>query len=120
MPEADGMILAKEEENDAEVRREDQDKINEFGQLNARLYEVRSEIARLKVRGERFLALLFGVVLMVVVYALFWWWLCCQFDYSTLNVSFPFATHHFNSITPKTQHSTLLLLLNNPETSRKD
>ena len=43
------MILTKEEENDAEVRREDQDQINEFGRLNARLYEVRSEGAHLKV-----------------------------------------------------------------------
>lgn len=51
MPEANsnGMILAKEEENDAEVRREDQDKINEFGQLNARLHEVRGETSKLKV-----------------------------------------------------------------------
>ena len=51
MPEANsnGMILAKEEENDAEVRREDQDKINEFGQLNARLHEVRGESEKLKV-----------------------------------------------------------------------
>lgn len=52
MPEADGMILAKEEENDTEVRREDQDKINEFGQLNARLHEVREQTERLKVRGN--------------------------------------------------------------------
>ena len=51
MPEANGMILAKEEENDAEVRREDQDKINEFGRLNARLHEVKSEVAKLKVRS---------------------------------------------------------------------
>lgn len=43
------MILAKEEENDAEVRREDQDKINEFGQLNARLHEVKDESKKLKV-----------------------------------------------------------------------
>ena len=51
MPEANsnGMILAKEEENDAEVRREDQDRINEFGQLNARLHEVRGETSKLKV-----------------------------------------------------------------------
>lgn len=51
MPEANsnGMILAKEEENDAEVRREDQDKINEFGQLNARLHEVRAESKKMKV-----------------------------------------------------------------------
>ena len=44
------MILAKDEENDAEVRREDQDKINEFGQLNARLHEVKAEVVKLKVR----------------------------------------------------------------------
>ena len=49
MPEANGMILGKDEENDAEVRREDQDKINEFGRLNARLHEVKSEAAKLKV-----------------------------------------------------------------------
>ena len=49
MPEANGMILSKEEESDAEVRREDQDQINEFGRLNARLHEVRSESERLKV-----------------------------------------------------------------------
>jgi len=47
------MILAKEEENDAEVRREDQDKINEFGRLNARLYEVRDEISSLKKLLEK-------------------------------------------------------------------
>lgn len=49
MPEANGMILSKEEENDAEVRREDQDQINEFGRLNARLHEVRDEVGKLKV-----------------------------------------------------------------------
>ena len=49
MPDANGMILAKEEENDAEVRREDQDQINEFGMLNARLHEVKDEISSLKV-----------------------------------------------------------------------
>mmetsp|Transcript_33012 Transcript_33012/g.79871 ORF Transcript_33012/g.79871 Transcript_33012/m.79871 type:complete len:135 (-) Transcript_33012:170-574(-) len=48
MPDANGMILAKEEENDAEVRREDQDQINEFGRLNARLHEVRDEVEQLK------------------------------------------------------------------------
>ena len=57
MPDADGMILAKEEENDAEVRREDQDQINEFGRLNARLYEVKSEVDRLKVSCNSFLQL---------------------------------------------------------------
>ncbi|KAL7532833.1 hypothetical protein ACHAXR_005743 [Thalassiosira sp. AJA248-18] len=49
------MILAKDEENDAEVRREDQDQINEFGMLNARLHEVRREADRLKVRSARVL-----------------------------------------------------------------
>ena len=50
MPDGNGMILKKEEESDAEVRREDQDQINEFGMLNARLYEVRNEVSNLKVR----------------------------------------------------------------------
>lgn len=49
MPDADGMILSKDEENDAEVRREDQDRINEFGRLNARLHEVRDEVTKLNV-----------------------------------------------------------------------
>jgi hypothetical protein len=49
MPKADGMILSKEEESDAEVRREDQDRINEFGRLNARLHEVRDGVYKLKV-----------------------------------------------------------------------
>lgn len=52
MPNADGMILSKEEESDAEVRREDQDRINEFGRLNARLHEVRDEVKKLKVSEE--------------------------------------------------------------------
>jgi hypothetical protein len=61
MPEAnsEGMILTKDEENDAEVRREDQDKINEFGQLNARLHEVRAQCKKLKVRATAAAALLF-------------------------------------------------------------
>jgi len=50
MPEANGMILSKEEENDNEVRREDQDAINEFGRLNARLDEVKRQVDNLKVR----------------------------------------------------------------------
>ena len=52
MPDANGMILGKEEENDSEVRREDQDRINEFGQLNARLHEVRGEVDNLKVSAH--------------------------------------------------------------------
>ena len=58
MPEANGMILSKEEANDAEVRREDQDQINEFGRLNARLHEVRDEVGKLKVS---ILFVLFGM-----------------------------------------------------------
>ena len=46
-----GAILAPEEENDAEVRREDQENINKFGRLNARLYELRAEREELKVRN---------------------------------------------------------------------
>ncbi|KAL9182871.1 hypothetical protein ACHAXT_004150 [Thalassiosira profunda] len=53
MPDSSGMILNKEEENDAEVRREDQDQINEFGRLNARLHEVRGEVGGLKKLLEK-------------------------------------------------------------------
>ena len=42
-------MLTPEEENEAEVRREDQDNINRFARLNARLHEVRSERDALKV-----------------------------------------------------------------------
>ena len=43
------MILSKDEENDNEVRRGDQDKINEFGRLNARLTEVQAEAKLIEV-----------------------------------------------------------------------
>ena len=42
-------MLSKEEENDAEVRREDQENINSFGRLNARLQEAKDEKEALKV-----------------------------------------------------------------------
>ena len=42
-------MLASEDENDAEVRREDQENINRFARLNARLAVVRSERDALKV-----------------------------------------------------------------------
>jgi len=42
-------MLAPEDENDAEVRREDQVNINRFARLNARLHEVRQERESLKV-----------------------------------------------------------------------
>lgn len=45
-----GAMLQREEENEADVRREDQDKINEFASLNARLHEIRDEAESLKVR----------------------------------------------------------------------
>jgi chaperonin cofactor prefoldin len=38
-------MLAKEDEVDVEVRKVDQDKINEFGRLSHRLTELRDEIA---------------------------------------------------------------------------
>jgi len=50
MSSSGGAMLSKEEENDAEVRREDQENINSFGRLNARLQEVQEEQAVLKVR----------------------------------------------------------------------
>mmetsp|Transcript_57078 Transcript_57078/g.170110 ORF Transcript_57078/g.170110 Transcript_57078/m.170110 type:complete len:134 (-) Transcript_57078:531-932(-) len=48
-----GGMLAPEEENDAEVRLGDQENINKFGRLNARLYEVRGERDDLKKKLER-------------------------------------------------------------------
>ena len=45
-------MLAAEDENDAQVRREDQDNINTFSRLNARLTDVRVALERIKVRFE--------------------------------------------------------------------
>ena len=42
-------MLAPRDENDAEVRREDQDNINRFARLNTRLHSVRDERQQLKV-----------------------------------------------------------------------
>jgi len=47
-------MLAPHEENEAEVCREDQDNINKFGRLNARLHECRDEIASLKKILEQY------------------------------------------------------------------
>ena len=44
--------LAPEEESDAEVRREDQNNINRFARLNARLHQVRQEQAQLRSEME--------------------------------------------------------------------
>ena len=44
-----GGMLEREEESEAQVRREDQDNINKFGRLNARLHELRDERNALKV-----------------------------------------------------------------------
>lgn len=44
-----GGILKADEESDAEVRRVDQDNINRFGRLNARLHELREERDEAKV-----------------------------------------------------------------------
>ncbi|EEC43207.1 predicted protein [Phaeodactylum tricornutum CCAP 1055/1] len=46
-------MLAAEEENDNEVRRIDQQNINKFARLNARLHEVRAERANLQKQLER-------------------------------------------------------------------
>jgi len=46
-------MLSPEEETDVEVRREDQDNINLFGRLNARLHEVRDEKKELKDMLEK-------------------------------------------------------------------
>jgi prefoldin subunit 4 len=43
-------VVPAEEESDAEVRRQDQDNINRFARLNARLHEVRAEKAVFQVR----------------------------------------------------------------------
>jgi hypothetical protein len=42
-------VVSREDENENEVRREDQEKINRFARLNARLQEVRSEMGQAKV-----------------------------------------------------------------------
>ena len=47
-----GAMLRKEEENETEVRREDQENINKFARLNARLHEARAETTFLKVRQQ--------------------------------------------------------------------
>ena len=51
MASSAGGMLSPEEENDAEVRREDQENINKFGRLNARLHEAREERNMLEVRA---------------------------------------------------------------------
>ena len=56
--ESQSIMLAPEEENEAEVRREDQDNINKFARLNARLHEVRNERELLKVRGYYYIGML--------------------------------------------------------------
>ena len=50
-----GAMLRPEEENETEVRREDQENINKFARLNARLHEARAEMSVLKVRMVCFL-----------------------------------------------------------------
>lgn len=51
MSSSGGAMLTRDEESEAEVRREDQENINKFGRLNARLHECRVELAMLKVRS---------------------------------------------------------------------
>jgi hypothetical protein len=45
-------MIPTEDENNNEVRREDQDNINKFARLNARLHDVRREQSELKVRAS--------------------------------------------------------------------
>jgi prefoldin subunit 4 len=54
-------MLAAEEENEAEVRREDQDNINQFARLNARLNDAQNERERLKVRYVTACTLLYSL-----------------------------------------------------------
>jgi hypothetical protein len=46
-------VLAREEESENEVRREDQDRINEFAKLNARKHEIRSERESIQVGTKK-------------------------------------------------------------------
>jgi hypothetical protein len=55
-------MLAAEEENESEVRRVDQDNINQFARLNARLHDARNERERLKVRYVTICIVLYTVV----------------------------------------------------------
>lgn len=50
-------VVPAEEESEAEVRREDQDNINNFARLNARLHELRDERDLLKVSAFDYLLL---------------------------------------------------------------
>jgi hypothetical protein len=45
-------MITKEDENDNEVRREDQDRINQFARLNARLQDNKSEREQIKVGDQ--------------------------------------------------------------------
>jgi hypothetical protein len=47
------MVRPAEEEVDVEVRRQDQDNINKFARLNARLQELREERKVIKVRLQK-------------------------------------------------------------------
>ncbi|GFH50984.1 hypothetical protein CTEN210_07460 [Chaetoceros tenuissimus] len=53
MSSSGGAMLTREEESEAEVRREDQENINKFGRLNARLHDCREELASLKKKLEQ-------------------------------------------------------------------
>jgi len=53
MSSSAGSMLSPDEENDAEVRPQDQENINKFGKINARLYEAREERDKLKKKLEQ-------------------------------------------------------------------
>ena len=55
-------VQPAQEENEAEVRREDQDAINKFARLNARLHELRDERELIKVCLFIVVSLIFGLL----------------------------------------------------------
>jgi hypothetical protein len=46
-------VLDPQDENDSEVRREDQNNINQFARLNARLHTLRQKKESLQVRARK-------------------------------------------------------------------
>ena len=58
-------VVPAEEESEAEVRREDQDNINRFARLNARLHELRAERDLIQVSRAFIYALTMGAVVTI-------------------------------------------------------
>ena len=66
-------MIAPEDENESEVRREDQDRINQFARLNARKQDVVFEQQQLKVNT------IYMCVLLLLCF-----WLLLFFEYATI------------------------------------